>query len=67
MFVLDVFSKNNKTGGKCKMKKTEKVTNKVLKAIERVARNEVEKTILGSTAECSALFHQPKRPKKREN
>lgn len=67
MFVLDVFSKNNETGGKGKMKKTEKVTNKVLKAIERVARNEVEKTILGSTAECSALFHQPKRPKKREN
>lgn len=67
MFALDVFSKNNKTGGKGKMKKTEKVTNKVLKAIERVARNEVEKTILGSTAECSALFHQPKRPKKREN
>lgn len=67
MFVLDVFSKNNETGGKGKMKKTEKVTNKVLKAIERVARNEVEKTILSSTAECSALFHQPKRPKKREN
>jgi cyclic lactone autoinducer peptide len=62
-----VFSKNNETGGKGKMKKTEKVTNKVLKAIERVARNEVEKTILSSTAECSALFHQPKRPKKSGN
>lgn len=49
------------------MKKSEKITNTVLKAVERIARNEVEKTILGRTAECSALFHQPKRPKKREN
>lgn len=47
------------------MKKSEKVANKVLKAVERVARSEVEKTILGSTAECSALFHQPKRPKRK--
>lgn len=33
----------------------------------RIARNEVEKTVLGRTAECSAIYHQPKRPKKREN
>ena len=46
---------------------TEKITDKVLKVVERIARNDVEKTILGSTAECSALFHQPKRPKKKEN
>ncbi|WP_243090293.1 AgrD family cyclic lactone autoinducer peptide [Roseburia faecis] len=35
--------------------------------MERIARNEVEKTVLGRTAECSAIYHQPKRPKKREN
>ena len=49
------------------MRKSEKITDKVLKVVERIARNDVEKTILGSTAECSALFHQPKRPKKKEN
>ncbi|MCG4787032.1 MULTISPECIES: AgrD family cyclic lactone autoinducer peptide [Lachnospiraceae] len=27
----------------------------------------MEKTVLGRTAECSAIYHQPKRPKKREN
>jgi len=54
------------SGGKGKMKK-EKITNKVLKVVERIARNEVEKTVLGRTAECSAIYHQPKRPKKREN
>ncbi len=43
-----------------------KIKNKVLK-VERIARNEVEKTVLGRTAECSAIYHQPKRPKKREN
>ena len=37
---------------------------KVLKVVERIARNEVEKTVLGRTAECSAIYHQPKRPKK---
>ena len=49
------------------MKKAEKITIKVLKVVERIARNEVEKTVLGRTAECSAIYHQPKRPKKREN
>ena len=46
------------------MKKAEKITIKVLKVVERIARNEVEKTVLGRTAECSAIYHQPKRPKK---
>ena len=55
------------SGGKGKMKKAEKITIKVLKVVERIARNEVEKTVLGRTAECSAIYHQPKRPKKREN
>ena len=54
------------SGGKGKMKKAEKITIKVLKVVERIARNEVEKTVLGRTAECSAIYHQPKRPKKRE-
>lgn len=67
MFIPYVLSKNVKTGGKGKMKKSEKITNKVLKAVERIARNEVEKTVLGRTADCSAIFHQPKRPKKKEN
>ena len=42
-------------------------TIKVLKVVERIARNKVEKTVLGRTAECSAIYHQPKRPKKRGN
>ncbi len=67
MFILNVLSQNIKTGGRGKMRKSEKITDKVLKVVERIARNDVEKTILGSTAECSALFHQPKRPKKKEN
>ena len=57
----------NIRGGKGKMNKAEKITIKVLKVVERIARNEVEKTVLGRTAECSAIYHQPKRPKKREN
>lgn len=48
------------------MKKSEKITNSVLKAVERIARNEVEKTALGTTAECSAIYHQPKRPKQKK-
>ena len=67
MFIPDVFGKIIKTGGKGQMKKPEKITNKVLKVVERIARNEVEKTVLGRTAECSAIYHQPKRPKKRED
>jgi hypothetical protein len=46
------------------MKKSGKIMDKVLKVVERIARNDVEKAVLGNTAECSALFHQPKRPKK---
>ena len=67
MFASDVRSKIIETGGRGKVKKTEKITDKVLKVVERIARNEVEKTVLGRTAECSAIYHQPKRPKKREN
>lgn len=67
MFILDVLSQNYKTGGKGKMKNAEKIANKVLKAVERVARHEVERTMLGRTAECAAIYHQPKRPKRKEN
>lgn len=49
------------------MKRTEKLANNVLKAVERIARKEVEKSMLGRTAECAAIYHQPKRPKKKEN
>lgn len=63
MFVLDVLSKNDKTGGKGKMRRAEKFGNKALKAVERIARNEVQKAISGKTAECAAIWHQPKRPK----
>ena len=45
----------------------EKITNKVLEVVERIARNEVEKTVLGRMAEYSAIYHQPIGPKKREN
>ena len=45
------------SGGKGKMKKAEKITIKVLKVVERIARNEVEETVLGRTAECSAIYH----------
>ena len=45
------------SGGKGKMKKAEKITIKVLKVVERIARTEVEKTVLGRTAECSAIYH----------
>lgn len=45
------------SGGNGKMKKAEKITIKVLKVVERIARNEVEKTVLGRTAECSAIYH----------
>ena len=45
------------SGGKGKMKKAEKITIKVLKVVQRIARNELEKTVLGRTAECSAIYH----------
>lgn len=67
MFILDVLSKNFKTGGKGKMKHVEKWTDKVLKVVEKAARNEVERNVLGGAPKCSAIYHQPKRPKRKEN
>lgn len=63
MFILDVFIKNYKTGGKGKMTNSERFADRALKAVERISRNEVKKTMSGKTAECSAIWHQPKRPK----
>lgn len=67
MFIPDVFSKIIKTGGEGKIKRSEKIKDKALKLVERIARNEVEKIVLGRTASCSAIYHQPIRPKKKEN
>lgn len=39
VFASDVRSKIIETGGKGKMKKAEKITIKVLKVVERIARN----------------------------
>lgn len=45
------------------MKKTGKISGKVLKAMERIARSEVEKSMHGKASACAAIYHQPKRPK----
>lgn len=45
------------------MKKAEKISGKVLKAVEKIARNEVEKSLRGGASACAAIYHQPKRPK----
>lgn len=47
------------------MRNAEKLTDKVLKAVERIARKEAEKAMLGGSLECATFWHQPKRPKKR--
>lgn len=49
------------------MKHVEKWTDKVLKVVEKAARNEVERNVLGGAPKCSAIYHQPKRPKRKEN
>lgn len=45
------------------MKKTEKINDTILKAVERIARNEVEKNFYEWPPDCAGIFHQPKRPK----
>ena len=67
MCVLDVFGKNYKTGGICKMKKSKKVSKKALKVVERIVRNEAEKVMDGDPPYCLGIFHQPKRPKRKED
>lgn len=55
-------SKNNKTGGKGKMKK-ENMGKQVLKLVEKVARNEIETIVYAWPPKCIGIYHQPKRPK----
>lgn len=43
-----------------------KINKKLLKAVEHVTRKEVEKNTGGKPPFCSGIFHQPKRPDKRE-
>lgn len=67
MCILDVFGKNCKTGGMCKMKKSEKGSKKMLKVVEKIVRNEVEKVIDDDPPFCFGILHQPKRPKRKED
>ncbi len=66
MCILDVSGKNYKTGGNSKMKKNENGNKKVLKVVERIVRNEVEKVRGGDPPICIGIIHQPKRPKRKE-
>lgn len=66
MCIPDVSGKNNKTGGKGKMKEKEKISVKALRVVERVTRNEVEKVRCGWPPICMGIGHQPKRPKMKE-
>ena len=59
-----VSRQNIKTGGKEMMKKNEAIKRKVLQAVEKVARTEVEKNMYSWPPICLAIYHQPKRPKK---
>lgn len=45
------------------MKKTEKIYDIVLKAVERIARKEVQKNCYNWPPDCMGFFYQPKRPK----
>jgi cyclic lactone autoinducer peptide len=48
------------------MKGKEKLRKKVLKVVERVARNEVEKNMFTWPPICLGIYHQPKRPQNKE-
>lgn len=67
MCILDVFGKNHKTGGVCKMKKNRKIRKTALKVVERIVRNEVKRDEWGDPPICSGFFHQPKRPKREKD
>ncbi|MCI8820855.1 MAG: cyclic lactone autoinducer peptide [Clostridia bacterium] len=47
------------------MKKSEGVSKKALKVVERVVRNKAEKVIDGEPPYCLGIYHQPKRPKQK--
>ncbi|HHV09735.1 MAG TPA: cyclic lactone autoinducer peptide [Clostridiales bacterium] len=44
------------------MKTNEKIGKQVLKLVEKVARNEVEKNAYSWPPVCIGIYHQPKRP-----
>lgn len=48
------------------MRNAEKFTDKTLRVLERIARKEAEKVMFGGGSECATIWHQPKRPKKKE-
>lgn len=66
MCILNVFGKNYKTGGMCKMKENRKIKKTALKVVERMVRNEVERGVIGPPY-CIGIGHQPKRPKRKED
>lgn len=45
------------------MRNAEKFSDKVLKVVERIAMNAVDRMMLGRISECAAIWHQSKRPK----
>lgn len=46
------------------MRNVEKIAERALKGVEKIARAEVKRTAISSVSACSAIWHQPKRPKK---
>lgn len=54
--------KNNKTGGKSKMREGRKVNTRLLRVVERVARTKVANGLPWPPF-CAGIYHQPKRPK----
>jgi len=61
-----LFSKINETGGKSGMKTSETIGKQVLKLVEKVARNEVEKNEYSWPPVCIGIYHQPKRPRNKK-
>jgi len=49
------------------MKENNKISSKALKVVERLTRNEVEKNMFTWPPICMGIYHQPKRPKRRDN
>lgn len=64
MCIVTVFGKNNQAGGDSVKKRN--LNQYLLEAVEKIARIEVKKTIYGWPPDCAGIFHQPKRPKKKQ-
>lgn len=45
------------------MEKEVRLSKTVLKAVEKVTRQEVKKNAFGWPPLCTGIYHQPKRPK----